>query len=526
MTGTAPSDAELLARARHSDRSAFTELYVRHQAAARRVAAAYPPAGDPDDLVNGAFERVLAALERGGGPDDAFRAYLFVTLRRLAAEEIALARDEPVAELPEPVEAETHNPVIDLADRKMVIDAYESLPDRWQSVLWQTAVEGRQPREVAPVLGVSANAASAMAYRARERLRQAYLQAHLQAAPRPECEPHRSRLGAYVRDGLSRRDRGATETHLGDCDACRGLLVELSEINSMLVRSLVPLFASTSHAGAVAVAGGGAGLAAGVSRRLLSKARSNPAVVAATVVAIAGLVAALAGTLIGDDAPGRELVAPVGEVEDETEPPPDEPADEPADAPTTSTAAPDVEPPASTVVPLSTVDIEPQLGVVAPPAAPAPGAPAAGPAAPGSPAPTAPPPTSQPNTPTPTTTTTAPPEPELGPVVWFADRSELQVTLANPDAARTGYLVLTVRLTGGARLDGQVSGCDLTIPLGRTLACGVNPLPAGGNAVVTVPVRVTGSGQKARVSLCAVGFLSVDCDTGILGDTTKDLSPG
>ena len=183
MATTTPSDAELLTRTRHGDRAAFTELYVRHGAAARRLATAYARPGEPDDLVNEAFERVLGALERGSGPDDAFRAYLFITVRRLASDAMAHKHDEPMAEVPEPVRAGADEQAFDQEDRQIVLAAYESLPDRWQSVLWQTAVEGCKPRELASIFGVSANAAAALAYRARESLRQAYLQAHIQAAP-------------------------------------------------------------------------------------------------------------------------------------------------------------------------------------------------------------------------------------------------------------------------------------------------------------------------------------------------------
>src|SRR5688500_18332437 len=246
MTPTAVSDAELLSQARDGDEAAFTELYVRHQAAAQRLANAYARAGDPEDLVNESFERVLGALRRGSGPTEAFRAYLFVTLRRLAADRISRTQDDPVEQVPEPVRAEEATPALDLADRQLVVAAYESLPERWQAVLWQTAVEGRQPRDLAPSLGMTANAAAALAYRAREKLRQAYLQAHLQAVPRPDCEPHRSRLGAYVRDGLSRRDRSATEIHLDNCASCRALVGELADVNRMLVRSLLPIFAAVS----------------------------------------------------------------------------------------------------------------------------------------------------------------------------------------------------------------------------------------------------------------------------------------
>jgi RNA polymerase sigma factor (sigma-70 family) len=199
MPATALSDAELLDQARNGDEAAFPELYVRHQPAALRLASTYRRLGDPEDLVNEAFEKVLAAVRRGGGPTDAFRAYLFVTLRRLAAEHTERPADQPIDNAPEPVMAEAAAPGMARADRDIMNDAFESLPDRWQTVLWHTAVEGRAPRELASVMGVSANAAAALAYRAREKLRQAYLQAHLLASPHPECEPHRSRLGAYVR---------------------------------------------------------------------------------------------------------------------------------------------------------------------------------------------------------------------------------------------------------------------------------------------------------------------------------------
>ena len=163
MTITALSDAEMLDQAREGDESAFTELYVRHHAAALRLASTYRRVGDPDDLVNGAFERVLGALRRGAGPTESFRAYLFVTLRRLAAEQGERPADQSIDDVPEPVVNEAGSPELDRADRELITRAFESLPERWQAVLWHTAVEGRQPRELADVLGVSANAAAAMA---------------------------------------------------------------------------------------------------------------------------------------------------------------------------------------------------------------------------------------------------------------------------------------------------------------------------------------------------------------------------
>jgi RNA polymerase sigma factor (sigma-70 family) len=219
MTITALSDAQLIEQARGGDEAAFTELYVRHQPAALRLARTYRRLGDPDELVNGAFERVLGAIKRGAGPTESFRAYLFVTLRRFAAEKAGkLDGEESLDDVPEPITEAADSPALEQADRALITEAFESLPERWQAVLWHTAVEGQQPKELAGVLGVSANAAAAMSYRAREKLRQAYLQAHLMASPAPDHEPYRSQLGAYVRGGLSARDTAAVEKHLEGCE--------------------------------------------------------------------------------------------------------------------------------------------------------------------------------------------------------------------------------------------------------------------------------------------------------------------
>jgi RNA polymerase sigma factor (sigma-70 family) len=233
------TDAELIDAVRQGHESAYAELYARHRTTAYRLASSYRRADEPEDLVHESFELVLAAIKRGTGPDEAFRAYLFVTLRRLAAERLVRSRDEPFDEVPEPAGALLPR-ALDAADRDMVLSAYQSLPERSRDVLWQSTVEGRQPRELASTLGVSANAAAALAYRAREKLRQAYLQAHVHATPRPGCEPHRSRLGGYVRDGLCRRDQAATRTHIDGCRRCTTLVGELQDINHMLVRAMRP----------------------------------------------------------------------------------------------------------------------------------------------------------------------------------------------------------------------------------------------------------------------------------------------
>jgi RNA polymerase sigma factor (sigma-70 family) len=552
MTTTASTDAELLAQARRGDGTAFAELYVRHEAAARRLANSYSRAGDPDDLVNEAFERVLQALRKGLGPDEAFRAYLFVTLRRLAADRIARRQDDPYDEVPEPVRAAAHGPDVDAADRALVVRAYESLPDRWQAVLWQTAVEGAQPRDLAPALGMSANAAAALAYRAREKLRQAYLQAHLQTTPRPACEPHRSRLGAFVRDGLGTRDRNATEAHIGECSSCQGLVAELADVNRLLVRSLFPLFvaageaaaalaAATTAATAVGAAGGtsvGGALrgATDLGRRTWSRARSNPTGAGALVGAIL-LAALIAGALVvarndpsvvpGPSRSGPDAAAPAS-----PDAPP--PSDDPPEPPTT----PFVVPPESTVAPIA--DGAPTT--VPDTAPPAGGPPASSPGvtprtppssrdvppdspeppSPGEPPPTPPPPPAPPPTSPPSPPPPGPPEPSLV-VVWLEASAELRITLRNPGPRPTEFLSLKVEARGGAVVNGVPSGCNVAVALVWTASCGLAPVAPGDAAVVSVPMRASGPGQSSRVAMCDGGLLSLNCVGSVLGDVVTAL---
>lgn len=208
MAVTERSDAELLGRVREGDETALGELYLRHRPAALRLARSYGNRADAEDLVNGAFERVLAALRRGHGPAEAFRPYLFVTVRRLAGDRAAASGDDATLdEVPESVAAADDPSVIDLTDRRLVAEAFAALPDRWQTVLWHTAIEGRRPREVARATGLPANTVSVLAHRARERLRQTYLQAHVSDACPPACAATRQRMGSYVRGAVARRSR-------------------------------------------------------------------------------------------------------------------------------------------------------------------------------------------------------------------------------------------------------------------------------------------------------------------------------
>jgi RNA polymerase sigma factor (sigma-70 family) len=269
-----PSDGELISAVRGGDSDAYGELFARHVEAARRLARQLVSAGEVDDLVSEAFAKVLVVLQRGGGPDLAFRAYLLTAVRRLHVDRIrSTARLRTTDDLtPFDPGVPFRDTAVEGFENAAAARAFGSLPERWQLVLWHTEVEGQKPAEVAPLLGMTANSVSALAYRAREGLRQAYLSMHAQDVDEDACAATRASLGAYVRGGLSRRDSAKVEQHLEECRRCAAIYLELSEVNSRLGAVLAPLLlgaAATAYLGASA----GGGAAGGGVVVLLDRAR-------------------------------------------------------------------------------------------------------------------------------------------------------------------------------------------------------------------------------------------------------------
>ena len=254
-----PGDAELISAVRGGDIDAYGELFARHVDAARRLARQLAGPADADDLVSDAFAKVLTVLQRGGGPDLAFRAYLLTAVRRLHVDKIrAGSRLRPVDDLtPFDPGLPFHDTAVAGFENAAAAKAFASLPERWQMVLWHTEVEQQKPADIAPLLGMSANSVSALAYRAREGLRQAFLSQHATDPDDVDCAWTRDHLGAYVRSGLSRRDASRVDDHLASCRACAAVYLELTEVNSGLAGILAPLLLGSAGAGYVSSGGAG-----------------------------------------------------------------------------------------------------------------------------------------------------------------------------------------------------------------------------------------------------------------------------
>ncbi|MFI2705385.1 sigma-70 family RNA polymerase sigma factor [Cellulosimicrobium composti] len=272
------SDAELITAVREGDTSAYGVLYERHAAAARTVARQYVRStADADDVVSDAFARTLSVLRGGGGPDVTFRAYLFTVVRRLSYDLVNGARrtqptdDERTFETAFGPMASTEDPTLEGFERSTVARAYLDLPERWRAVLWYTEVENLSPAEIAPILGLTANGVSALAYRAREGLRQAYLQQHLTSVPAEECRTVNALLGSFVRGGLAKRETARVEAHLDGCGDCRALVLELGDVSHGMRSVIAPLVLGVGALGLVGTAlptAGGAAVAGGVGAAL------------------------------------------------------------------------------------------------------------------------------------------------------------------------------------------------------------------------------------------------------------------
>ncbi|MDR3068829.1 MAG: sigma-70 family RNA polymerase sigma factor [Cellulomonas sp.] len=317
IEGLQRSDAELLAAVRTGDGEAFGALYDRHAVAALAVARRYTNSdADAEDVVADAFTAVYNALRRGKGPAEAFRAYLFTVVRRVATvhrkhgRRVQATDDVATLEAGAVPLAGADAPALAGFESTVVARAFATLPERWQLVLWHTEVEGLAPAQVAPLLGLSANSASALAYRAREGLRQAYLTEHLAGGLDDRCRPVADKLGAYVRDGLGPRESRKVAAHLDECPRCAALYAELGDVNHGMRAIVAPLVLGIAGLGALdhllpvggglAALGGLPGLTDGGAGAVASGAAGPGGVVGgvSAPVSTVGVVAAAAVALV------------------------------------------------------------------------------------------------------------------------------------------------------------------------------------------------------------------------------------
>ncbi|MGW6587295.1 sigma-70 family RNA polymerase sigma factor [Streptomyces globisporus] len=544
------SDARLIEDMRAGDDQAYEELFRRHSGAVLRYArSCCRDAHTADDLTAEVFARTLQAVRGGKGPTEAVRAYLMTAVRHVAAAWTKSAKREHLvddfavfatqatrsSELSDDDTLELGADVLAMheAEQTMAMQAFRSLPERWQAVLWHTTVEEESPSEIAPLFGLTANATAVLASRAREGLKQAYLQAHVSQALTTggDCAQYADRLGAHARGGLRTRAERGLRKHLDECAQCRVAAGELDHVNAgipaLLPVAVIGWFAAGYSLKAAGIVAGGAAGAAGAGAAAAATGPGSTGGAAGGAAASEGLgapakagiaaavaVAAAAGlvwALVGDDQPKPEpkpvakppAVAPA--VPTPEPPPSPKPAPKPPAAPAPpAPPAPAPSEPAPKPTPSPTPTPEP-------PPKPAPPAPS-------------PPPSPKP-TPKPPKPTPPPPAPEVYQVSElaysvFGDRSEPEVVMgqsswvwqrSNVSVASTRYAhgvtvharsSVTIRLNRPCtRYEAMVGVDDMTLGLGAVRFSVFNgdgarlwrsPVMEGGEPAVPVSVGIAG----------------------------------
>lgn len=236
------SDMELVELTRFGDTEAFGELWTRHYHAAIRAARSISFNHEAEDLAQEAFMRIYHTIREGHGPREVFRAYLYTVLRsvsmnwdRSGSAKVSLDSIEASQEPAYSFEGQ-------VIDASITASAFATLKPEWRAVLWYLDVEEMTPKEVSPMLGLSANATSALAYRAREGLRSAWLQAHLNSDTADDkCKWTVERLGDYNRGALTSRQKNKLQEHLTTCLKCSILVEEIDQLSKTLSIVLLPM---------------------------------------------------------------------------------------------------------------------------------------------------------------------------------------------------------------------------------------------------------------------------------------------
>lgn len=234
-------DTALIARARDGDEDAYACFYLRHVDLLRAYAARRAPdPGQAEDLAAECFARTLAALRKGKGPREYPKAYLFTVLHNLLrdghAQDLPLVFDSGIsaAVVPVNVWGEEQSRVEDVLIARETLNR---LPEHVQQILALTVMHDLPASQVAPMLGLTPNATSVAAHRAREALSHAYLTAVMTYST---CGEDEVRLAAYTRGSLGRREARKVADHIATCKKCAAAQGEMTHVNRQLT-SLQPV---------------------------------------------------------------------------------------------------------------------------------------------------------------------------------------------------------------------------------------------------------------------------------------------
>jgi len=263
---------------------AYAAVYQEHNS--RLVAYARALTGNAavaEDLAAEAHFRVWRRMSAGHAVDNP-SAYLTTTVRNLAAglgraqREIARDLDEMPQDA-ERAEAVAADPEQRASHVDLISRLLKELPERWAKALWYAEVEDLPMEAVGAHIGASASTTAVVLTRARERLRQAFLQSQPGRPADEACEPYWKQMPTIVRGTASARRSRTVLEHCDGCADCRARMLALTEANTRLPLLLGPALLGIMVGGGAwflpAVAGAGAGAVVGTVARAGSRAGSG-----------------------------------------------------------------------------------------------------------------------------------------------------------------------------------------------------------------------------------------------------------
>lgn len=169
-----PYEARLVARFQSGDGRALESLFDRYTDRALGLAVRLTETReDAEEVTQEAFLRAFRHARQFRGDAATFGPWLFAIVRNLAADrrrQLRLPSLSLSSPLAEHLMAQDESPE-QRAERMALLDALDTLPEEWRTVLTLCDLEDVSHAEAALVLGRSVPATKSLLYRARRALR-------------------------------------------------------------------------------------------------------------------------------------------------------------------------------------------------------------------------------------------------------------------------------------------------------------------------------------------------------------------
>ncbi len=228
------SDAELVARLRRGDITAFDAIDRRHRDALRSLSRVLDPVGMEGDLASEAMAVAKNTLARGKGPTVSLRPWLLLILRRICEVRAACDTAPYFGETADFAETAFSDSRLSSNPHRLVIAAFSTLPEAWQAALWHNDVERDDQQTIAELLALNPDFVPGLVVRSRLELRVAVRHLHISRSD----EPCRTML-VQARDHTGSASEAKLRKHLRTCPNCIWAQGDLS----VIVGSVSPIVA-------------------------------------------------------------------------------------------------------------------------------------------------------------------------------------------------------------------------------------------------------------------------------------------